>query len=425
MIRKILPILFLTVTNMLSGTMLIPVLPFVVRESVEDAASATVYGFLIALYYIFQFFGAPILGGLSDRYGRKPILLLSQIGTLASWFIFAAAFIITDNVLVTLPLIIIGISRVVDGITGGNSSVANAYLADITTDEERTTAFGILGAAAGMTLMVGPALGSLSAASDLGYLGTALLAIIINLVTVIVMFLYLKESLAPEDRIEDVDLNPFHQLNMIGRIQKLTHVRSLSRLFSLRVFLTFAITSYTTVNVLWYTDRLGLSQTEVGLFMLFVGSFVIIDEIVLLPFFEKRFGDLGTLIIGALVLPIGLILVMFPETVLAFIPASFILTMGLALTFPTLQSVITKVADKRQEGEVQGIDTSLSAALSALAPLVAGVLYAQMGGQMFIVLAVIALIGFLIVYLNRGVIDEEMPHPNLHPESRYRETRLG
>ncbi len=100
---------------------------------------------------------------------------------------------------------------------------------------------------------------------------------------------------------------------------------------------------------------------------------------------------------------------------------AFILNLGVALTFPTLQSVLTKVADERQEGEVQGIDTSIGALFSAVAPIMAGILYAQIGGNTLIALAVLGVLGFVFLVESRKVIDDELPHPNIHPEARVRE----
>ncbi len=413
--RKTFPIILLNLVNGIGGTLLIPVLPFIIRDL---GYSDAIFGLLLAVYPIFQFFAAPLLGALSDHYGRKPILLVSQAGTLLSWIIFGAAYFANGSL---WPLLIIAFSRVVDGITGGNQSVANAYLADVTTDEERTTVFGILGASMAVALMIGPAIGSLTSAGSIGYLGAAILATILSTVTLIAMFFMLDESLTLENRSHSLDLNPLHQLNLLSKIHHLAHERSLTRLFATRAIFNFVFGGYTTILVLWYADRLGLTQTQVGFMLLAVGVFLIINELLLLPRFEARFGDLGTLIVGFAITPIGLLLIRFPESVWVYLPMAFILNLGAALTFPTLQSVMTKVADERQEGEVQGIDTSIGALFSAGAPLFGGFLYAQIGGNTLIVLAVLGALGFLFLFESRQVIDDELPHPEIHPEARVRE----
>jgi len=417
--RKTLPIILLNLVNGIGGTLLIPVLPFIIRDL---GYSDFVFGLLLAVYPMFQFMGAPILGNMSDYYGRKPVLLVSQAGTLLSWAVFGLAYFATGAV---WPLLIIALSRVVDGITGGNQSVANAYLVDVTTDEERTQVFGALGASMAFALMIGPAVGSLASASSIGYLGAALVALILSAITLIAMFLMLEESLSPEQRIKKLDLNPLHQLNLLSKIRHLTHVRSLTRLFVTRALFTLAFSSYTTILVLWYADRLGLSQTEIGFLLLAVGSFLIVNELFVLPAFERRWGDLGTLIAGLVLFPIGLLLIRIPTSVWWFLPMAYVLNMGLALIFPTMQSVITKVADERQEGEVQGIDTSITALFSAIAPILGGFLYAELQGGTLIVLAVLGAIGLFWLLESRQVIDAELPHPEIHPEAKVREKWAG
>jgi len=413
--QKTFPIILLNLVNGIGFTLLIPVLPFIVRDL---GYSAAVFGLLMAVYPLSQFFAAPLLGTLSDYYGRKPVLVVSQAGTLLSWVIFAAAYFAPGSI---WPLLIIAFSRVVDGVTGGNQSVANAYLADVTTEEVRTKVFGVLGAAMAVALMIGPALGSFASASSLGYLGVAILATALSALTLVAVFFGLNESLAPKYRSQTLDLNPLHQLNLLSKIHHLAHERALTRLFATRAVFNLVFGGYVTILVLWYADRFGLNQVEVGLVLLAVGVFLIINELVLLPWFERHFGDLGTLIIGLTIVPVGLLLIRFPNSVWVYLPFAFILNLGVALTFPTLQSVLTKVADERQEGEVQGIDTSVGALFSAIAPILGGLLYAQMGGNTFIVLAVMGALGLVFLIESRGVIDEELPHPNIHAEARVRE----
>ena len=397
--RKTFPIILLNLVNGIGFTLLIPVLPFIVRDL---GYSAAVFGLLMAVYPLSQFFAAPLLGSLSDYYGRKPILVISQAGTLLSWFIFAAAYFAPGSV---WPLLIIAFSRVVDGVTGGNQSVANAYLADVTSEEERTKVFGVLGAAMAVALMIGPAIGSFASASSIGYLGVAILATLLSALTLIAVFFGLHESLAPKNRSHALDLNLLHQLNLLSKIHHLAHERALTRLFATRAVFNLVFGGYVTILVLWYADRFGLGQIEVGLVLLAVGVFLIINELVLLPRFEQRFGDLGTLIVGLTIVPVGLLLIRFPDSVWVYLPLAFILNLGVALTFPTLQSVLTKVADERQEGEVQGIDTSVGALFSAVAPILVGFLYAQIGGNTLIVLAVVGALGLVFMLESRSVID--------------------
>ena len=143
-VKKLMPVLILTFVNVIGFSILIPVLPEVLKYFTGES-SGLFYGLLLSSYALSQFLGAPILGSLSDKYGRRPILLLSQGGTILSWIIFASAYFIPKDMLVgsvSLPLVVIAISRILDGLTGGNVSVAQAWVSDKTTREEKTKAFG-------------------------------------------------------------------------------------------------------------------------------------------------------------------------------------------------------------------------------------------------------------------------------------------
>lgn len=380
--RQARPILLLTFVNAIGGTLLIPVLPFVVRDLGQ---SDFVFALLIAAYPAAQFFAAPILGSLADHRGRRPILLVSQAGTAASWVLFGAAYFVTDSAGFALALI--ALSRVVDGLTGGNASVAAAYLADIVDEDARTRVFSMQGAIAGVALLFGPAMGSYSAASSLGFLGPAILAVAISTGTLIWMTATLTESLPPEKRSAHFDANPLHQLNLISKARTLTGRSTLYRLFSIQGLFTLTFGGYTTIMALWYVDQLGVSEASVGLLMLATGVFLIFNEMVTLRFVEKRLGDVGTLLAGLVILPVALFFVRLPTSVIVFLPLSFLVNVGMALVLPTLQSVVTQAADEREEGQVQGINTSVSALASTVAPIVAGATYAAFGGGVTIWLA--------------------------------------
>ncbi len=366
--NRTLPIILLTFVNALGGTLLIPVLPFIVRDLGQ---TDLVFALLIAAYPAAQFFAAPVLGSLADSRGRRPVLLLSQAGTLASWLVFAAAYFVDGPGLV---LGLIAVSRVVDGLTGGNASVAAAYIVDVTTEEERTRTYAVQGAVVGVALLVGPALGALANTTSIGFLGPALLAIAISGLTLVWLALGLDESLAKEHR-RTADLNPLHQLNLLSRMRSITNARVLQRLFLVQALFTLAFSSYTTIIVLLYADRLGLDPAETGLMLLSVGAFLIFHELLTLRLAQRLLGDAGVLSLGLVLLPVALLLLTAPTTVATWLPISFLMNAGLALIMPTLQSAITKAADPTEEGEVQGITTSVSAAAAILAPLAGGALY--------------------------------------------------
>src|SRR5690606_3306903 len=152
---NVFPILLVNFIGILGYSIVVPILIFIVADF---GGNGFIYGVLGAVYPFFQFIGAPILGRLSDTLGRKKVLIISQVGTFAAWVLFILAFTLpeiklwsqdtelTGKYVMTLPLIIIFLARIFDGFTGGNISVANAYMSDISTDENRNRNFGKMGA---------------------------------------------------------------------------------------------------------------------------------------------------------------------------------------------------------------------------------------------------------------------------------------
>ena len=178
----LLPILSVAFVGSLGFSIVLPFLVFLVTRL---GGNALVYGAIGATYSAFQLAGAPILGKWSDRFGRRRILLLSQVGTLASWLIFLGALYLpvtpltevdtrfTGAFTLTLPLLVLFVARALDGLTGGNVSVANAYLADVTTENERSASFGKMAVASNLGFVLGPAIAGLLGGMGLGSLGAA------------------------------------------------------------------------------------------------------------------------------------------------------------------------------------------------------------------------------------------------------------
>ena len=397
--------------NRLGLSLLIPVLPFIVRDY---AQSDFVYGLLLSAYSGFVFIGSPILGNLSDRFGRKPTLVISQAGTLVSWIIFGLAYFLPGNL---WPILVIAFSRVVDGITGGNVSVANAYLSDVTTPKERTRAFSYLIAASGTAFIIGPSIGSFSNATRYGYVGTAVTATLISTVTLLAIIFYLDESLPAEKRSQLININPLYQLNMLARIRELRNRETINWLFGARLFVSLTMSAYAAIIVLYVIDLFHFDEQELGFFLFFVGTFLIINQLLVFPFFARRFHDLTILLIGMVTLAVGLILITRFRTMVPYVLSYYVVNLGLSLCLPTIKSLLTKVSDEGQQGIVMGIDESILALMGAIAPSIAGLMYARLFNNAFVFIAIWMLAGFLLTFLARDKIRSGKPAG--HPQAKY------
>ncbi len=377
-----------------------PILPFIVAHF---GAPKWVYGLLITLYSSFQFIGAPILGKLSDERGRKPILLISQGGTLLSWLIFIAALYLPVIPIwgVALPLIIIALSRVVDGLTGGNTSVTNAYVADITSRSEKSYIFGYLGGVAGVGMIVGPGLGGIAASTSVGYAGTLILAALVSLITLLTIFFWLKESHQP---VYDKDAK--HQkytiigaFNVLGKIRQADPGPSIKLLFLLKLIFSTMMAFYIGTIALFLIDTFDFNEKQLGLFMFVVGMFLSFNQAFLAKRVVKRFGDISTLKIGLVCSFIGLFSITFTSNLYLFIAFYYILNLGFSLLFPTFNSLISIYANPQKQGEIMGISESINSLTMALFPVLAAGVYSVLNYQLYQLMSILPLIGLFTAIL--------------------------
>ena len=188
------------------------VLPFLVFVVMKYGGNAIVYGLLAATYPAFQLIGAPILGRWSDIYGRKKVLLLSNVGTAGGWILFLFALLLPSEkssieiaflgtFVIVIPLLILFLARAIDGITGGNISIANAYLADVSSDSTRSNNFGKMAISSNLGFILGPALAGILGGTIYGSILPVLAALILSLVTILVITFLLRESKPPSKEI--------------------------------------------------------------------------------------------------------------------------------------------------------------------------------------------------------------------------------
>jgi len=397
MIKKFIPAYFLTFVNVLGFSILMPILPFIVDRY---GAPKWDYGLLITCYAAFQFIGAPFLGALSDRKGRKQILLISQAGTLLSWFLFLFALFLPDMWVygISIPLIVIAFSRLLDGVTGGNTSVTNAYVSDITTRKEKSYIFGYLGGISGLGMIVGPGLGGFAASTSLGYIGTLLVSILISILALLTIFFWLKESHPIEKRTTDKSASIIDNFLILKRIRLINPKPVIKLLFTIKFIFSIMMACYIASMALFLIDTFHFNESQLGMFLFVVGAFLSFNQAFVSKKIIGKIGEFSTLIVGLLLSFFGLFSITLTTNLWLFISFYYVMNLGLSLVFPTLSALIAIHANPQKQGEIMGVSESLNSFALAAFPIVATALYSIMGSSFYYVVSVLPLLALTLAY---------------------------
>jgi DHA1 family tetracycline resistance protein-like MFS transporter len=371
--RSPLLVIFITVFIDLVGFgIVIPVLPFY-AEGTRFNATPRMVGVLFASYSIMQLVFSPVLGRLSDKYGRRPVLLLSILGTSLGFLILGLA--------TTLWMLFLG--RIIDGISGGNISTAQAYIADITTKEDRARGMGIIGAAFGMGFIFGPAIGGIL--SRWGINVPFLFAAGLALSNAILLYFTLPETVTKDHpaRISAAGGRGWAQL-----VNSLTQPR-LGFVLTIYFLFIVAFSIMTTSFSLYTMFRFGYDAQHTGWLFAYVGVIAVIIQGGLIGRLVRRFGELSLVIVGALLFAGSLFAVPFvgPNTggLVALLIGGGIFSLGNSLATPALTSLASKSAGPAEQGSVLGVTQSVASLARVVGPSLAALLIhsaiAQMGAD--------------------------------------------
>jgi len=381
--------LFALLTAFLSTmgiSIIAPVVPFLVQPYVSDPkALALIVGALTSAYAICQFIAAPALGALSDRYGRRPILLLCLLGSVIGYLLFGIGG----------ALWVLFLGRIIDGLTGGNLSTLFAYVADITPPSERGQYFGKVGAATGVGFMVGPLIGGLAA--RVGYTAPLFVGAAITLANTIWGYFFMPESLDQTQRaaaLRVAQINPFRQLRDVFAI---AHLRWLLLATFLNV-LPFAVLQ-SNVAVL-AKDTLNWQPAAIGMVYFGVGLQDIVTQGVLVQRLLPKFGDIKVAIGGMATEIAGYLLIAasaYAGSALLILGV-VLFASGEAVLGPALGGLISRTVNPREQGRVQGGNQSVQALARVAGPVLGGQLYTSLGpsapylsGALLVGLAIVAI----------------------------------
>ena len=415
------PILLVNFVGTLGFSIVLPFLIFLVMKFGGDAI---VYGLLAATYPAFQLIGSPILGRWSDTFGRKKVLLLSNVGTSVGWILFLFALFLSaeetfsiniafiGTFVVIVPLFILFLARAIDGITGGNISVANAYLSDLSSDESRSKNFGKMAISSNLGFILGPALAGILGGTIYGEILPVLAALILSLVTIIVIGFLLRESksipsskeiLVPEETtIRKVFAQEcretYSTVNTTKpRFQDVFKLRHISFLLVLYFLIFLGFNIYYAVFPTHAANDLKWSITQLGIFYAVLSGIMVLVQGPVLRKALKKFSEEKLVFIGSLILATNFILFV-SNNIFAVGGAVILFAVGNGLMWPSFMSILSRRAGSKLQGAVQGVAGSFGGLASIVGLILGGFLYNSIGAASFLISAGVILVVFVMSF---------------------------
>jgi DHA1 family tetracycline resistance protein-like MFS transporter len=365
-------IIFLTIlVNLIGFGIIIPLLPFYAETF---GASPFQIGLLFAVFSLCQLFAAPVLGDWSDKYGRRPILILSLLGTVVSFVMLALAH----------SFAMLFFARIVDGLSGGNISTARAYVADVTEPRDRARAYGLIGVAFGLGFILGPALSGVLA--KISITAPIWVAAGITAVATVMAWLWLPETV---HRAHAGTGLPFKNLATLMRRPNLRRVLAIDFVY----WLAFAV--FQTTFALFAARRFNFDAPQTGYFFAAFGVLGAIVQGAMIRPVVNRFGDKSTFMAGLVCGAIGLIATALTHSVELFALSLVPLALGIGFGHPTMNSLVSRAARGDEQGRVQGAASAVESLGRTIGPMWGSATLQRFGEGMPYVTAA----GFLLLTL--------------------------
>ncbi len=420
------PLLPLYLVNFVGALGFSIVLPFLVFLIEDFGGNAFVYGLVGATYPAFQFIGAPVLGRWSDRLGRRRVLLISQAGTIASWVLFGIAVVLPvteigdvslpalGDFTLTIPLLVVFVARAVDGLTGGNVSVANAYVADRSTSETRARNFGRMGMAFSGGMIGGPALASLLGLIDESTTLPVIAALLISVVTGAIMWFGLPETSPCGGDLAELDSDVVSAHEVAGREHRDCHYAAqrdeidrdapLARpgirfTLGLQFAILLAFNLFYATFPVHAATELAWSVQRVGIYFAVMSALLVIVEGPVLERVAERLAEWQLTTVGLVLLAAHFVVLIVARGDAVFF-AAVLFAFGNGLMWPSVSAFLSSLASAETQGVVQGIAGSVSSLASIIGLLVGGALFASLDVGVFGMAGVVMLASaFLAVRL--------------------------
>jgi multidrug resistance protein len=382
--------------DMVGLLIIIPLLPF---YALEMGGSGLAVGILVSSYAFAQLLSAPLWGRVSDRYGRRPAILVSLAASAIAYVIFAFA-----NTLWILLL-----SRLVQGAGGGTVGVVQAYVTDVAEPENRARSLGWLSAATSLGVMVGPGIGSLSIAW--GAAAPGLIAAGLCLVNIAFAWRFLRESrdASVDPEAPEVPMRPRQAVWLVLR----RGGEPAPRLIWMYAVGMGAFQGMTAVLALFLALRFAVTEATIGFVFMYVGAISVLSRAVILGPAVDRFGELRLSRLGLFLLGVGLATIPFTHTYVPLLLALALVPLGTAFTFPCVTSLLSRVISRHERGLYMGVQQSFGGAARVIAPIGAGWAYDHLGvGVPFWVGAVLVVV---VIFLGFGVPEPARRAPAVAP----------
>ncbi|MBC6126948.1 MFS transporter [Listeria welshimeri] len=367
-----------------------PVVPFLVAPYVNNSSEqALMVTLLTSVYALCVFFAAPGLGALSDRFGRRPVLLLCFIGSAIGYFIFGLGG----------ALWVLFLGRIIEGITGGSISTLFAFFADITPQENRTKYFGWVSAAAGAGAALGPAFGGFIA--HFGYAMPFFFGAAITLLNFLFGYFYMPESLKKEHRLKSI---PLLRLNPFSQLLNILTIKNLGRLLISGFFIWVPNGSLQAVMSQFAIDSFSWKPVLIGMMFSIMGIQDILSQAFIMPKLLLKLTDKQIAIFGMIAEIIGYTLIA-ASSIFAFAPlliiGMFIFGFGDSIFGPSFNGMVSKSASASEQGRIQGGSQAIQSLARIIGPIIGGQIYITLGHAAPAVMGIILIIAAVFILSKR------------------------